>query len=428
MAKAKKPKNKNAHLITVGTTPPNQPTDVVDALIADLSANPIGFLMVLATTDSEPNARRLAEGCGCSKNHRIRLIESPNSLENAYQAVNAEIEALMELGYAPEQMILHYTAGTKVMSAGAVIAALNHEILSLRYLASMPNSAQSEPITTSPRGVLVDKQIRLAITLMRELRFSSVIEVLSQLDPQNMSEEQGDAIRTVRKLAHAYSDWDRFRPRCFLDLYKPIAESATRQTQLAPFLPGEKLLQTLEVIAESNDNNQLYPQELLLDLLNNAIRRLTERRPDDAMIRLHRAAELFAQSILHAEFSIRTDDVEIRKVPPRSRTYFEADRRLDDAKIKLGLRKSFELLDILGHPAGKASRGATAFGEALHKRRDLVLAHGTIPATMSQALEFYQVVEKLLKTEIKNLPKRAAAQQFPWIDNTAILKELKKKE
>jgi hypothetical protein len=154
------------------------------------------------------------------------------------------------------------------------------------------------------------------------------------------------------------------------------------------------------------------------------VRRLAERRTDDALTRLYRSAELFAQRLLSERHKIRTEDVDIRKVPPRHRFEFEAVRRLDDIKIKLGLRKSFDLLCYLEDPVGLAFAGSTRLQEVLSERRRLVLAHGVMSAPATLALDFIREFGALLAIELPGWREAAARQQFPWIDNERVLADV----
>ena len=421
------PKGK-AHLVTIGTTPPGMTDDVVEALIADLASSRPSRVVVLATADSEENARRLFRGIKIAKSKtHVRLLESAQSLDEAYLAANEEIAALFSSGVDAHDMILHYTAGTKVMSAGAVLAALNNDVDCMRYLYSVGRGRPSVPITTPTRSVLCDKQMRLAMRLLYELRFRSGGEVLAGLDQSFLSESQRTEWSVLGELSHAYEDWDSFRVGEFLRRYRAIEKQLAELPSLADFQLKKSQLRSLEKIVAAETADGIYPDELLIDLFNNAIRRLVEGRPDDALIRLHRAAELYAQGVLMAEFGIRTDDVDIRKVPPRSRTSFEAERRLDDAKIKIGLRKSYELLEVLDNPIGHAYRERETFRDILGERRNLVLAHGTRPATMPLAMAFLREVEDMFRHRITDLRRRAAAAQFPWINNKDILEQLEKR-
>lgn len=415
----------HAHLITVGTRPAAVATDVVEALVEDLKGSRPRKVIILATEDSRENAARLLKELGIRGGKgRIRILASAQSIDEAYRAANEEINALIGEGIATSEMILHYTGGTKVMSAGAVLAALNYGIQSLRYLYSKGRRSASVPVITTTAGILVDKEIRTALTLMHELRFRSARDVVAAIDREQLGAEDRERCELLSELALAYSDWDNFRIQSFLERYLPLHDRMAKVPLLADFRLSERQLKMQKRLVEELQGADIYPEELLLDLMNNAYRRLGERHPDDAMIRLHRAAELFAQGVLFQEFRIDTADVEIRKVPPRNRTAFEAERRLEDAKIKLGLRRSYELLEILGNDVGRAYRERGGFHKALHERRHLVLAHGTRAATTELALGFLQEVEALMKVRMKDLTRRLGELQFPWISNREILGRL----
>lgn len=414
-----------AHVVTVGTTPPGATTDVVEALIADLKGTAPCMVIVLATDDSAENADRLLKGIGLrGKKGRVRVLKSAQSIDEAYRATNEELHELLSSGIEPEQIILHYTGGTKVMSAGAVLAAMNHGIQSMRYLFSQGRGKTSLPIITPTSGILVDKEIRLALALMRELRFRSARDIVSAIDKDTLLPQDLHRCNLITELAIAYTDWDNFRIEGFLEHYTPIHKDLHEDAIFEDFRLTDHQLKTLRQLTGALLKDGLYPEELLLDLMNNAYRRLAERHTDDAMTRLHRAAELFAQRVLLEEHRIDTADVEIRKVPPRYRVAFESERRMEDAKIKLGMRRSFELLDILGSDVGVAYRENTRFKSALHERRHLVLAHGTRAATTELALGFLKEVETVLHLRFRNLTQRLAELQFPWIKNKEILSRL----
>ncbi len=426
MSPARTKRPASCHVITVGTSPSApQGSGVIEALLRELRKEKPGFLVLLATEDATENSQRLREGLGLRpKDVRVRLVGSPHSLDDVYQAALEEFQRLDRNGFEPERIILHYTAGTKVMSAAAVLAAINHGVKGLHYLYSPHPREASRLVVTRPEAIMAERDVRLAVALIRELRFRSAAEMLSRAGSEGLSEPMAKRIETLGELAEAFADWDTFRVKEFLARYERIATAVKKDPHLSEFALATGTLRSLAQIGQAAERDGDYPDELLIDLMNNAVRRLIERRPDDALIRLHRAAELYAQVLLLGEYGIRTDDVEIRKVPPRYRTAFEAERRLDDATIKLGLRRSYDLLDILGHPIGQAFRESQALQTTLKARRNLVLAHGTRPASMQLAMEFLRAVEKLLRLRIKDLRKRMKVLQFPWLDNDAVLREL----
>jgi CRISPR-associated protein (TIGR02710 family) len=416
-----------AHIVTIGTTPQGNQPDVVEALLADLRPAKPACVVVLGTPDSSDNARRLLKGLRLpAARARLALIDSPQSLDAAYRATNSEIEKLTTTdGFTADRIVLHYTAGTKVMSAGAVLAAANRGIRSLRYLFSPGPRKASTPVNTALSTVLIDRELHIAIRLMRELRFGAAHDIAARIDRTNLPVDVTGRVELVQQLALAYGEWDSFRPDQFLAIYTPLRELHAAHPDLADFAVKPRQLEALEDLAKELRDNNGYPLGLLLDMVNNAVRRLAERDTDDAVIRLHRAAELYAQRLLLIEFRIQSDDVDIRKVPPRNRTLFEAERRLDDATIKLGMRRSFDLLAILGHKVGVEYRERNELQKALNERRNLVLAHGTRAASLELALNLHAEVTRLLRLEIPDLDRRLADLQFPWLHNAAILRSLR---
>ncbi|MCB2153761.1 TIGR02710 family CRISPR-associated protein [bacterium] len=413
-----------AHLVSIGTSfsAPRE-GDLVDTLIADIKSMKPERLGVLATADSHDNAERLIKGVGINRRRtEIIELESAQSLNEAYTATSAYINRLEELGYDAGHLVVHYTAGTKVMASGMVLAAASSGCQSLRYLYSRGPGAGSEPVITTAKAVRAEGDLRMARMLMRELRFRAASEILQRFDPELLTKDDANLYRALTDLAPGYAAWDNFRVRTFLRHYRA---ARTKGRAAGEFELSQEAIGALDKVARVEQSVGVYPVELIFDLYNNAIRRLMERRTDDALTRLYRAAELFAQNVLLAHHKIRTDDVDIRKVPPRDRVVFEALRRMDDVKIKLGLRKSYELLAILDNPVGNAFIKNQRLSEVLQERRHLVLAHGTKPAPTKVALDMIDQMKGLLKLEIKDFDDRAALQQFPWIDNESVLARLR---
>src|SRR5690606_19457561 len=81
----------------------------------------------------------------------------------------------------------------------------------------------------------------------------------------------------------------------------------------------------------------------------------------------------------------------------------------------------------LGNPIGKAYQEHTTFRTILQERRNLILAHGTKPATIKLALDFLREVLDIFRLRIGDLMERAEDQQFPWIDNTDVMDRLIKR-
>lgn len=428
-------KVQSAHLVTIGTSPSpstNPDGDVVTALIKDIGPLAPTSVTALCTADSQDNAKRFFAGLRMSASQiNLVILESAQSLDEAYRRTSDEIERLVDAGYERSSILLHYTAGTKVMSAGAVLAAVGAGVHALRYLAASPRDARDAKPTSvesMPRSVIAHRELRHATELFFELRFSKSAYVATQLDPSLMSNEGKASREILRAIAPAYYCWDNFRAADFLRHYREGISLVPTKGRLRVLRVSPQTVKAIEVIANAEAGEGLFPQELIFDLWNNALRRMMERRYDDALIRFYRAAELYAQHLLLKEYGLRADNLDIRRVPPRSRAGFEAERRLDDATIKLGLRNSYTLLEVLGHQVGAAFRADKRFQDALDERRTLVLAHGVSPCPLSTALTMARELGSFLELTIPKFAQRASEIQFPWIRNSEVLRLLEREE
>jgi CRISPR-associated protein (TIGR02710 family) len=112
---------------------------------------------------------------------------------------------------------------------------------------------------------------------------------------------------------------------------------------------------------------------LLVDLLNNAMRRGDdERKYDDAVARLYRAMELLAQRQLLTH-SIDSSDVKPEDIPAELRQKWES--LFEEGSAKIGLAHCYELLTALGDPLGEFY-GDEKAKRLLSTRNNSILAHG----------------------------------------------------
>lgn len=416
-----------AHIVTVGTTPAGSPGDVVRALASDIRSLEPGFVSVLATVDAKSNAELLVAECGVpAGKHRIVLLASHHALDEAFQKANEELYRLEKAGYGPDRVVVHYTSGSKVVSAAAVLAAVSHDVKTLRYLLpGVEKNDPSKPVRTTPRAVLAGRELREATALLLEMRFRQATLMAERIEPSLLSRADRAAREAIATLAPLYGLWDNLHAAAFVEAWPDSGPLVAPNNPLAHFAIPANVLPAMKVIARAQKSDGQYPLEILHEVYNSVIRRIREQRLDDALARLYRTAELYAQHLLLKDCGIRSDNVDIRRVPPRKRTFFEAQRRLDDTTIKLGLRASFELLNVLSHPVGISWASDTRFHESLKERREQILAHGTKPCSPGSLLRFEASLRTLILSAYPKFFDECAARQFPWVDNAAVLESLR---
>ncbi len=403
---------KRALVLTVGTTADSK-NDIVEALVADIKAYKPDFVCLFATKMSHSNAEKIVQRMELQQeSYEIVRLESPHDLDEIFRKVNAAIRRLTAKGYSASNISINYTSGTKVMSSGAVLSAVFNACERLRYIfAGERNQANREYILTSPRAIFAFKDVMLAKTLIREMRFMSARDVLSGIDRSLLTHVELSLMNNLDRLAAAYQQWDNFHHRDFLDLYGQVQFG---DAELEVFRLRDSQHALLEQVATSITSEEFVPA-VFADIFNNAIRRTIEVRYDDAIARLYRVTEMLAQWVLATRYGISTDKVETRKVPPKHRPTFEALRSIEDGRVKIGLRKAYELLATLGAPLGAAFVADKEMRELLKERGRSILAHGIQPGMELTCQHFIKWTASMMLREIDDFLSLANSLQFPWL-------------
>ena len=121
--------------------------------------------------------------------------------------------------------------------------------------------------------------------------------------------------------------------------------------------------------------------ELVGDLLNNAARKAHRRYYDDAVARLYRAMELFAQIRLKRQYNMESGSIPLESLPEALRETYHTRVR-ENGKLILGLNDVYELLNKLGDPVGTHFvKNREKVLNVLLKRNNSIFAHGTTPLT-----------------------------------------------
>lgn len=147
-------------------------------------------------------------------------------------------------------------------------------------------------------------------------------------------------------------------------------------------------------------------RELVMDVLGNAERRAVEGRFDEAVARLYRVLEAWAQYVLQSEYGITTGAVQRDQVPrPLQEQWWQGD---DTKPKKIGLEDAYTLLREKGYPLGDAfveivHDGPKARG-ALAARNMSILAHGFEPVELNEYKNLRDATLALIGLDPSTLP------------------------
>lgn len=444
-------------IMTVGV-PSDPREDLAEALGAEIAAIRPEVTHLVASPQSLKNARRLAEiaagagaavgggasggmgagpgadagaavdagpaagagaGPGAARGDgggRIEVVSltSAHDVQETFRLLNRIISGAMDRGVRREEIAINFTSGTKTMGLGAALSGVFNRIHELRYITGVApgQNRKSRLIKAEPGAIFAAQDMLRARAQIMELRFGSAQALLRGIN-ESLLEDSERAIRSsLMRLARAYAAWDAFHPAGFLDDY---AEVDFGPAALAAFRLGDAQLAEVKALAAEMAGG-MEAMRLTIDLYNNGLRRFQSGQIDDAVIRLYRSMEALAQWVLRRDYGIDMNNLDTRKAPPRDRARFEALRSVEDGRVKLDLRRAYELLGLLGSEVGGFFNAENGLAGFLLRSDASILTRGLTPIAETEARRLFELTHGLIEIEIKNFHEVRCRLQFPWID------------
>lgn len=370
-----------------------------------------------------PNIPTQAGLRGFQPERDLVLIQDPDDLTECYQVAAKAIRSLQQKE-PNAQILADYTGGTKTMSAGLAIAALDQGILTYLTTSTTRENLRrvewGEATERAPVALLqVDRNLQqLLPRLLQQYNYPAAIAELNYLlQGVELPSEAKQRIRQLRDCCEGFNAWDRFSHR---DAWR-FLQNYMNQPQIQPlgfFL--KRVISSRAAIDpdfEATDGMKGHGYEVVEDLLLNAERRAAQERYDDAVGRLYRALELLVQIRLLQHYGIQTGDVDLQKVPESLREQYQASGERE-GKIQLPLLKSYCLLsDLEADPLGKLyQQQANSIQNALQIRNYSLFAHGFKPITKADYQQFREVVAGFIQAGIAAIApskKPSSPIQFP---------------
>lgn len=308
-----------------------------------------------------------------------------------HQAALRLIDTLRSRDVAPKSVTVDFTSGTKPMSAGLVLAAVQAGCKSLSYV----GGSHRDEVGRVKRGAGVVKAVQPTSILLELVRDQLIKDFNSwqfgacrnnvEWVKSRMDLSLAPDVEALGTLADFYEAWDRFDHARADGLSKQVKEaekvwhldtkynrSVVHRLAEAKQKPTEELLRIPKDEQPSDQDAVL----LVADIYANALRRLQEGRYDDAVARLYRVTELVAQIVLLSEFGQFTScvDKEFLKEHDLLDTYAASTNR--KGEIQLGLYRAYQLLKDLNNEFGGLYLDDAEFQKHIAVRNDSILAHG----------------------------------------------------
>jgi len=331
------------------------------------------------------------------ENYEFVGLKDIDDFYECYTRIEEEVKEEEKEG---NEIIIDYTSGTKTMTTSAAICAMLYQKKLSLVAGKRGENGVVIPGTEAARVqnlfAAYDKYLLdRAKEAFNSYRFGEAMGYLDRIVALEDKEE-------YKKLVKAYDLWDKFEHEKAFQMLTGVKAGETAY--------NKSFLGRLTNAGEREDF-------ILVDLMNNARRRMEEGKYDDAVARLYRTVELIAQYRLKMKYEIDTSDVDTwhLKTLGMERKVLEKYEELRDekGKIKLPLRKDFELLQDLGDEVGKKFLEDKKMQDLLSRRNNSILAHGLVPVKREDAERMFESVREYVELVVEDAKGLMRKSEFP---------------
>ncbi len=373
---------------------------------------------------------------GVADTEVITLVDYQDLLQCVQDIREGLEQSLNKMGLPHDTLLVaDITGGTKVMSAALTLVMMEQERSRFFYIGGDRRSKEGLGVVESGHELLMHQDNPWEVTALREVRnlahlfnsgrFAAALDIARRLAEHMAGREKFYA--AVADVLEAYAAWDGFDHKTALKKLRqgigrlePYAYGHGRlHRQLEIFRRNGEELERVQLDAQGLLSPDAVPQfggrAYLIDLLANAERRAAAGRFDDAVARLYSAIEKSAKTALRIRHGIDNSNVDPERTPPSIRESLVAAAD-ENGEIRIGLQKSFDLLEALHDPLGAVySRHRETLYRALRSRNLSLLAHGFIPVRQGAYEMLRDVALEFLEIHREDLP------QFPDLDWKSLL-------
>jgi hypothetical protein len=371
-------------------------------LVASIEdSNPDKLYYVVTAESSKTTLPILLEEVK-GKPYETILLDRIDDIQAIFNQLNPLIKKIRE---KHSSLYVDYTSGTKAMTGSLAMLAVLHEANRISNITGVRKNGLVQKGTEtiqkiSPLFATAEIKIKTALEQFNNYQYKAVLLTLDTLKNRTSEHSLNKRINTLELLTNAYSSWDLFNheeARQFLSQSK-IPEASQNKRFLG-------------LMSREDEKTPYY----IADLLNNATRRgQDEGKYDDAVARLYRVIELLGHHRLVTEHNLNPSELPVEKLPRTLINRWPEAERTDT--LKIGLYKSYELLEELGDSFGRKLKSSSLKG-LLSERNSSILAHGLVPVGPETFSKLYQKVLSYSEEAIDNLDLLVEQSEFPKLND-----------
>lgn len=318
----------------------------------------------------------------------------PDDPNKNFEIATELIKRFLDSGH---EVIVDYTGGTKSMSVGLAMAAIEFPQCTLSLVKGkrvdlIKIRDGMERVASLPSNtVFMQKQKKLYQELIKNWDYGVAVQILEEISRMGYMGDERELERLLI-LCRGFTEWDNFNYSSAVDKIEAYKDDTLVKGYNSTL---KQICSTIKWYKNWIPDEKKNPPVFLLvyDVLLNAERKAHKGNYDDSISRMYRAIEMYGQFCLRTgNPRLTSDDIDISLIPEKYREYYEKKRGAK-GKIQLGLTEDYDLLVLLGHPVKPVwERWRDKVLLFLYKRNNSFLAHGFEPLTAMDFLESKEIV------------------------------------
>jgi CRISPR-associated protein (TIGR02710 family) len=311
--------------------------------------------------------------------------------DDPYRVYETALQVIKEYLEQGAEVIVDYTGGTKSMSVGLAMAAVDYPQCALSLVKGKRldlvkvRDGLERVARFSPYPLFAERQKKLCRDFVKGWDYfaaAKVLEEMGQVVLPLLPEEEATLERLLI-LCRGFYDWDRFAYReavTKIEVYKREPLVSVYNKTLKQICAALDWFE--EWTPDFSPRNTPPVFVLVYDVFLNAERRAVQGAFDDAVSRIYRGLEMYGQFCLRTgRPPLKSDDIDVSLLPVEIREDYEK-KRGPRGKVQIGLTDDYDLLALLEHPAGAVwKKWRARLLNILNLRNYSFLAHGLSPVT-----------------------------------------------
>lgn len=353
----------------------------------------------------EPHGKAIAIQAGLDPSqYTVLAVKDPDDLNECHETLLALAERVEAEQGMDCHVVANYTGGTKTMSVALALVGLMTEKWDLSInvgprIDLIKVTAGDVPVSIYKWQIFCQARLDGVRKSIRDFDYTYAMYTLTEMLSHPLPKEFRDRLIKARQLCQAFDLWDKFDHAKALELLSNYG---------AIFSPH---LLVLKGILGKVKNSSGYKR--VGDLLNNADRKAHRGYYDDAVARLYRATELFAQTRMKKQFGYSSDSLTLNDLLEELRPEYQGRVR-EANKLIMGLKEDYELLARHDDSVGKIFvQNSGRILDALKRRNQSIGAHGLKPLGEDDYRFVKDVLKRFLEDAAQNAGIDILIPQFP---------------